>query len=154
MRTTPTPPFLKYCWIILPLLLSSCDGWYSYKYQIKNETNDIVKIKIKEFPTYIYDLDNPHQHYTRDSIYILSPKSLLTLEIDGGLCGYRYRPYDLRDYRAEHIDHLLIDYITEIIIDDKSVSPELWDSNKWKFTSKKLLGLYFIKINSSWKNYK
>lgn len=138
--------------ITMLLLLCSCDGWYSYEYTIKNDTNDTLKVVVENLPLYYSAPDSIYDADTKDSVYIINPQSSITIEQDGSLCGWSYKPIDLRDLNEEERiyegDVLLLDYITKVYAGNNLIDETYWDKSRWNFKSKTRLGIYSITIKS------
>jgi len=139
--------------LFLLFLLCSCDGWYSYHYIINNQTSDTLKVFVNYLPPYYIALDSIGTANTKDSIYIINPHSVLTIEQEGTLCGWAYEPIDLRNQSMEERIHnggdvLLLDYITKVCAGNKIIDKKYWNIDCWNFKSKKLLGTYSITIKS------
>jgi len=139
--------------LFMLLLLCSCDAWYSYHYTINNQTSDTLKVFVSYLPPYYIALDSIGTANTKDSIYIINPHSVLTIEQEGTLCGWAYEPIDLRNQSMEERRHnggdvLLLDYITKVYAGNKLINKKYWNMDCWNFKSKKLLGTYSITIKS------
>lgn len=141
-------------WLIfLPFILYSCDGWYSYHYVINNNTSDTLRFYVNNLPPRFFDNMTVNKINKKDSVFIINPRSKLTIEQDGSLCGWAYKPVDLRSISKEeriknYYDSPLFDFILEVYANNKEIDMKYWNEDCWSFKSKTLLGIYSISITN------